>query len=382
MPDSAKMSSDAISSHDVSRRLANPAQRCRTTIQSDIFARLFRLLIGALAGGSFVAAAQATDITGAGSTFAAPLYARWAAEYQKSGGGKVRYHGVGSSDGLKQIIAKEVDFAGSDAPLTDGELTKDGLLQFPTAMGGVVPVVNLPGIKAGELTLSGPLLGDIFLGKIQYWDDPAIAQLNPKIKLPDTPIAVVRRQDGSGTTLIWTHYLAQVSPEWKRKVGEGTSVHWPRGLGGKGNEGVATFVGYLPGAIGYVAWDFTKQNHMTYAAMKNASSVAVEPGARTFKAAAAGADWFGALNQFLTNQPGKDAWPIIGATYVLLHTTQDQPDHGEEALKFFDWAFKNGAQAAEDLDYIALPDSVATEIRLRWRTGVSADPSLKPVAGQ
>lgn len=224
--------------------------------------------------------------------------------------------------------------------------------------------------------------GDIFLGKVQFWDDPAIAQLNPKIKLPDTPIAVVRRQDGSGTTLIWTHYLAQVCPEWKRKVGEGTSVHWPRGLGGKGNEGVATFVGYLPGAIGYVAWDFTKQNRMTYAAMKNASSVAVEPSARTFKAAAAGADWFESLNQFLTNQPGTDAWPIIGATYVLLHTTQDQPGYGEETLKFFDWAFRNGGQAAEDLDYISLPDLLATKIRLRWRTGVSADPSLKPVAGK
>ena len=186
--------------------------------------RPFLLLIGALVGGSLVVAVQAADITGAGSTFAAPLYFRWAAEYQKAGGGKVLYHSVGSSDGLKQILAKEVDFAGSDAPLTDDELTKDGLLQFPTVVGGVVPVVNLPGIKAGELTLSGPLLGDIFLGKIQYWDDPAIAQLNPKIKMPDTPIAVVRRQDGSGTTLIWTHYLAQVSPEWKSKVGEGTSV--------------------------------------------------------------------------------------------------------------------------------------------------------------
>ena len=344
--------------------------------------RPFLLLIGALVGGSLVVAVQAADITGAGSTFAAPLYFRWAAEYQKAGGGKVLYHGVGSSDGLKQILAKEIDFAGSDAPLTDDELTKDGLLQFPTAVGGVVPVVNLPGIKAGELTLSGPLLGDIFLGKIQYWDDPAIAQLNPKIKLPDTPIAVVRRQDGSGTTLIWTHYLAQVSPEWKSKVGEGTSVRWPRGIGGKGNEGVATYVGYLPGAIGYVAWDFTKQNHMTYVAMKNASSAAVEPSARTFKAAVADADWSGSHNQFLTNQPGKDAWPIIGATYVLLRMTQDQSYRGEETLKFFDWAFKSGGQAAEDLDYISLPVSVETEIRSQWRTGVSAIPSRKSVAGQ
>ncbi|WP_246287518.1 phosphate ABC transporter substrate-binding protein PstS [Paraburkholderia sediminicola] len=344
--------------------------------------RPFLLLIGALAGGFCVVAAQATDITGAGSTFAAPLYARWATDYQKSGGGEVHYRSVGSSDGLKQILAKEVDFAGSDAPLTDGELMKDGLLQFPTAIGGVVPVVNLPGIKAGELTLSGPLLGDIFLGKIQYWDDPAIVQLNPKIKMPDTPIAVVRRQDGSGTTLIWTHYLAQMSPEWKQKVGEGASVHWPRGLGGKGNEGVATYVGYLPGAIGYVAWDFTKQNHMTYVAIKNASSAVVEPSVRTFKAAAAGVDWTRSLGQFLTNQPGNDAWPIIGATYVLLHVTQDQPDHGEETRKFFDWALRSGGRAAEDLDYISLPDSVATAIRSRWRTGVGAVPSPRPLAGQ
>ena len=340
------------------------------------------MLMAALAGGLFVVAAQATDITGAGSTLAAPLYTRWAAEYQKSGGGKVSYHSVGSSDGLKQIIAKEVDFAGSDAPLTDSELTKDGLLQFPMVIGGVVPVVNLPGIKAGELTLSGPLLGDIFLGKILFWDDPAIALLNPKIKLPDTPIAVVRRLDGSGTTLIWTHYLAQVSPEWKRKVGEGASVHWPLGIGGRGNEGVATFVGYLPGAIGYVAWDFTKQNHMTYAAVKNASGAAVEPSPQTFKAAAVGADWSRSLYQFLTNQPGKDAWPVIGATYVLLHTTLDKPDRGAETLKFLDWAFKNGGQTAEGLDYIPLPDPVVMEIRSQLHTGASADPSRKPVAGE
>ncbi|REG50915.1 phosphate ABC transporter substrate-binding protein (PhoT family) [Paraburkholderia sp. BL6669N2] len=344
--------------------------------------RHYLTFVTALAAGSFVVPTYATDITGAGSTFAAPLYNTWAAGYQKSGGGKVSYYGVGSSDGLKQIVAKEVDFAGSDAPLSDGELMKDGLLQFPTAIGGVVPVVNLPGIKAGELMLSGPLLGEIFLGKIKYWDDPAIAQLNPKIKLPDTPIAVVRRQDGSGTTLIWTHYLAQVSPEWKRKVGEGTSVHWPLGIGGKGNEGVATYVGYLPGAIGYVAWDFTKQNHMTYAAMRNASGAAVEPSSRTFKAAAASTDWSRSLYQLLTNQLGKDAWPVIGATYVLLHPTQDKPGHSDETLKFFDWAFINGGRAAEDLDYIPLPDSVVTEIRSQWRTKASTDILRKAVAGQ
>jgi phosphate transport system substrate-binding protein len=335
-------------------------------------------LIAGLAGALFVVAARATDITGAGSTFAAPIYTKWASGYQKSGGGKVSYHSVGSSDGLKQIIAKEVDFAGSDAPLTDNELAKDGLLQFPTVVGGVVPVVNLPGIKPGELTLSGAVLGDIYLGKITYWNAPAIAALNPQVKLPDTAIAVVRRADGSGTSLIWTHYLSQVNPEWKSKVGEGASVRWPRGIGGKGNEGVATFVRYLPGAIGYVAWDFTKQNHLAYTAMKNASGAVVEPEVETFKAAAAGADWSKTFYQILTNEPGKDAWPIVGATFVLLHAVQAEPSQGAETLKFFDWAFKNGDQAAQELDYISLPQSVESEIRTQWRMKVK-DADGKPV---
>ncbi|WP_236066702.1 phosphate ABC transporter substrate-binding protein PstS [Paraburkholderia haematera] len=338
-------------------------------------------LIAGLTGALFAVAALATDITGAGSTLAAPLYTKWATDYQKSGGGKVSYHGVGSSDGIKQLMANEVDFAGSDAPLTDIELTKDGLRQFPTVISGVVPVVNLPGIKPGELTLSGTVLGNIFLGKIRYWDDPAIAQLNPRIKMPDTPIAVVRRQDGSGTSLIWTHYLAQVSPEWRQKVGEGTSVRWPLGIGGKGNEGVATFVGYLPGAIGYVAWDFTRQNHMTYTAMKNASGASVEPGVQTFNAAAAGADWSRSLSQILTNQPGNDAWPVTGATYVLLRTSQDKPDHSEDTLKFFDWAFRNATQTVKDLDYIPLPDPVVTEIRSQWRVNLGGEAARKPIAG-
>ncbi|MFP3567080.1 phosphate ABC transporter substrate-binding protein PstS [Paraburkholderia sp. SIMBA_030] len=340
------------------------------------------ILIAGLTGGLFVLAAHAIDITGAGSTFAAPLYTKWATGYRKSGGGKVSYHAIGSSEGIKQLLANEVDFAGSDAPLTDDELRKGGLQQFPTAIGGVVPVVNLPGIKPGELTLSGPVLADIFLGKIRFWDDAAIAQLNPKVKMPDTPIAVVHRQDGSGTSLIWTHYLAQVNPEWKHKVGEGTSVHWPLGIAGRGNEGVATFVGYLPGAIGYVAWDFTKQNHLTYTAMKNASGTSVEPGPRTFQAAAAGADWSRSPYRILTNQPGNDAWPVTGATYVLLNTTRDKPDHSEETLKFFDWAFTNGVQTAQDLDYIPLPDSVVTETRSQWHAKAADDAVRKPVLGQ
>ncbi|SEJ81196.1 phosphate ABC transporter substrate-binding protein PstS [Paraburkholderia diazotrophica] len=344
--------------------------------------RTLRTLMAGLLCGLFAAAAYSADITGAGSTFAAPLYTRWATDYQKSGGSKVIYRGTGSSNGLKQVIAHEVDFAGSDAPLTDDQLAKNGLRQFPTAIGGVVPVVNLPGLKAGEVILTGQVLADIFLGKILYWDDPAIVRLNPKIKMPNYPIAVVRRQDGSGTTLIWTHYLAQVSAEWKRRVGEGTSVRWPLGIGGNGNEGVATYVGYLPGAIGYVAWDFTKQNHLTYTAMTNAAGNVVQPGVATFKAAVASADWSGSLYQLLTNQPGKDAWPVMGATYVLLHQTPDKPGHDGATLKFFDWAFNHGGQTVDTLDYIQLPELVLAKIRAQWPATAGENVAGKRLAGQ
>jgi phosphate transport system substrate-binding protein len=343
--------------------------------------KLMQTAFAGMAGALFAIAAQAADITGAGSTFAAPIYTKWADAYQKSGGGKVNYQGIGSSGGIKQIIAKTVDFAGSDAPLKDDDLTKEGLFQFPTVVGGVVPVVNLPGLKAGELTLSGPVLGDIYLGKIKKWNDPAIAALNPKVKLPDTDIAVVRRADGSGTTFIWSNYLSKVNDEWKTKIGEGTTVNWPTGTGGKGNDGVAAFVQRLPGAIGYVEWAYAKQNHMTYTAMKNTSGAVIEPKTETFKAAAAGADWSKSFYQILTDEPGKDAWPVVGATFVLVHTTQDKPAEGTETLKFFDWAFKNGGQAATDLDYISLPDSVVSQIRSQWKSKVK-DASGKAVAAE
>jgi len=323
--------------------------------------------------------AQAADVTGAGSTFAAPIYTKWADAYRKTGGGRINYQGIGSSGGIKQIIAKTVDFAGSDAPLKDDELAKDGLFQFPTVVGGVVPVVNLPGIKPGQLVLSGPVLGDIYLGKIKKWNDPAIAALNGGVKLPDTDIAVVRRADGSGTSFIWTHYLAQVNPDWKSKVGDGTTVNWPTGTGGKGNDGVAAFVQRLPGAIGYVEWAYAKQNKMNYTSLKNSAGAVVEPKTETFKAAAAGAEWSKSFYQILTNGPGKDAWPVVGATFVLVHSTQDKPDHGKETLKFFDWAFKNGNQTAADLDYITLPEPVVSEIRSQWKAKVK-DASGKPVA--
>ena len=341
--------------------------------------KLMQTVFAGVAGALFAMAAQAADITGAGSTFAAPIYTKWADAYQKSGGGKVNYQGIGSAGGVKQIVAKTVDFAGSDAPLKDDELAKEGLFQFPTVVGGVVPAVNVPGVKPGELTLSGAVLGDIYLGKVKKWNDPAIAALNPKVKLPDLDIAVVRRADGSGTSFIWTNYLSKVNPEWKSKVGEGTTVNWPTGTGGKGNDGVAAFVQRLPGSIGYVEWAYAKQNHMNYVAMKNESGAVVQPETETFKAAAAGADWSKSFYQILTNEPGKNAWPIVGATFVLLHTAQDKPAQGTETLKFFDWAFKNGSQAADDLDYISLPPSVVSEIRTQWKQKVK-DAAGKPIA--
>ncbi|CAE6706857.1 phosphate ABC transporter substrate-binding protein PstS [Paraburkholderia haematera] len=341
--------------------------------------KLMQTVFAGVAGALFAIAAQAADITGAGSTFAAPIYTKWADAYQKTGGGKVNYQGIGSSGGIKQIEAKTVDFAGSDAPLKDDELAKAGLFQFPTVVGGVVPAINVPGVKAGELVLSGEVLGDIYLGKIKKWNDPAIVALNPKIKLPDTDIAVVRRADGSGTTFIWTNYLSKVNADWKAKVGEGATVSWPTGTGGKGNDGVAAFVQRLPGAIGYVEWAYAKQNHMTYVSLKNSTGAVVEPKTETFKAAAAGADWSKSFYQILTNEPGKDAWPVVGATFVLLHTAQDKPAQGTETLKFFDWAFKNGTQAANDLDYISLPDSVTAQIRTKWKAQVK-DAAGKPIA--
>ncbi len=341
--------------------------------------KLMHTALAGVIGAMFAISAQSADITGAGSTFAAPIYMKWADAYQKTGGGKVNYQGIGSSGGIKQIVAKTVDFAGSDAPLKDDELAKDGLFQFPTVVGGVVPVINMPGVKAGEVTLSGQVLGDIYLGKIKKWNDPAIASLNPKVKLPDMDIAVVRRADGSGTSFIWTNYLSKVNTEWKSKVGEGSTVNWPTGTGGKGNDGVAAFVQRLPGAIGYVEWAYAKQNKMTYVGMKNSAGTVIEPKTDTFKAAAAGADWSKSFYQILTNEPGQNAWPIVGATFVLLHATQEKPAQGTETLKFFDWAFKNGGQAANELDYISLPESVVAKIKTQWKAKVK-DASGKAVA--
>lgn len=310
--------------------------------------------------------AYSQDVTGAGASFPAPLYSKWASDYNKATGVKINYQSVGSGAGIKQIDAKTVDFGASDMPLKDEELKAKGLVQFPTVIGGVVPVVNIKGIAPGQLKLNGQVLGDIFLGKITKWDDAAIKALNPALALPSDVISPVRRADGSGTSFIFTNYLSKVNAEWKSKVGEGTAVNWPVGAGGKGNEGVAAFVNRLPNSIGYVEYAYVKQNKMTFAVLQNASGAFVSPDDLTFKAAAAGADWVKSFYQVLTNQAGKDAWPLTGATFILMHKAQDKPAQAAASLKFFDWAFKNGDKTAEDLEYSPLPASVKSIIEKSW----------------
>lgn len=333
------------------------------------FLKLQWLAMSVIALGLTAPGANAAEITGAGATFPAPLYAKWADAYHKATGNRMNYQSVGSGAGIKQIKAKTVDFGASDMPLKPEELEKEGLQQFPTAIGGVVPVVSVAGIKPGDLRLTGPVLADIYLGKIAKWNDKAIAALNPKLALPDQPIAVVRRADGSGTTFIFTNYLSKTSPEWKAKVSEGTAVQWPTGTGGKGNEGVSAFVQQLPGAIGYVEYAYAKQNKMAYAVMQNAAGNFVAPDDLTFKAAAVGAEWTkSGFYEILTDQTGKDAWPLTGATFILMHKVQDKPQQGNEVLKFFSWAYKNGAKLSEELDYVALPDVLTKAIEASWST--------------
>jgi phosphate transport system substrate-binding protein len=324
-----------------------------------------------------IGSAAAQDVTGAGATFPAPLYAKWADAYAKATGTKINYQSVGSGAGLRQIRGKTVDFGASDVPLTDAELQKDGLVQFPMVIGGVVPVVNIKGVEPGKLRLTGPVLADIYLGKLTKWNDPAIVALNPGLTLPDSAIAVVRRADGSGTSFIFTNYLSKVSPEWKTKPGEGAAVEWPTGVGGKGNEGVSAFVQRLPNSIGYVEYVYAKQNKMSYASLQNASGAYVLPDDLTFKAAAAGAEWQKSFYQILTNQPAKDAWPITGATFIMMHAAQEKPQQGNASLKFFDWAYKNGDTMAQDLDYVSLPDSLKALVRQQWTKIL--DGSGKPV---
>jgi phosphate transport system substrate-binding protein len=329
------------------------------------------LALAAAAAVIAAAPAQAVEVTGAGATFPAPVYAKWADAYQKATANKINYQSIGSGGGIKQIQAKTVDFGASDMPLKPEDLEKTGMMQFPTVIGGIVPVVNLPGVKPGEMKLTGPVLADIYLGKVTKWTDPEIAKLNPTLKLPDQDIAVVRRADGSGTTFIFTNYLSKVSPDWKQKVGEGTTVQWPLGLGGKGNEGVSAFVQRIPAALGYVEYAYAKQNKMTYAQMQNADGAFLEPDEASFKAAAAGADWTkSSFYEILTNQPGKQAWPISGATFILLHKVQDKPAQGLEVMKFFEWSYKNGSKMAAEMDYVPLPDSLVALIGKAWAANI------------
>jgi len=318
--------------------------------------------------------AIAADITGAGATFPYPVYAKWAEAYKAKTGTGMNYQSIGSGGGIKQINAKTVDFGASDAPLTADVLEKDGLVQFPTVMGGVVPVVNIEGIKAGEIKLTGKALADIYLGKIKKWNDPALVELNKGIKLPDSTITVVNRSDGSGTTFIFTNYLSKVSPEWKDKVGNAASVSWPAptGAGGKGNEGVASFVQRLKGSIGYVEYAYAKQNNMTYVLLQNREGHFVAPGDKSFQSAAAGADWKNApgFYEILTDEPGKDSWPITGATFILMHKVQAKPDTAKEVLKFFDYAYKDGDKMALDLNYVPMPDAVVALIHAEWKAKI------------
>ena len=338
-----------------------------------------RLIVPALLVLGAGAMARAADITGAGATFPYPIYSKWAEAYRAKTGDGMNYQSIGSGGGIKQIIAKTVDFGASDAPLQPDELEKNGLVQFPMVMGGVVPVYNLAGVKPGGIRLTGAVMAEIYLGNVTKWNAQAIAALNPGVKLPALDITVVARSDGSGTTFIFTNYLSKVSAEWKNKVGANTSVKWPAGVTGKGNEGVAAYVQRLPGSIGYVEYAYAIQNKMSHALLQNKDGHFVSPSDSTFRAAAANAQWDKApgFYQILTEQPGKDSWPITGATFILMHKKQDKPENAVVALKFFDWAYENGDKMALDLDYIPMPDNVVKLVKAEWKK--IQDAAGKPV---
>jgi phosphate transport system substrate-binding protein len=334
---------------------------------------------GLIAAAAFVPA-NAADISGAGATFPYPIYAKWADAYKKETGSGLNYQSIGSGGGIKQIKAKTVTFGATDAPLPGKELDESGLVQFPMVMGGIVPVVNLDGIKPGDLTIDGPTLAKIFLGDITKWNDAAIQKLNPSAKLPDQAIAIVHRSDGSGTTYNFAYYLAEVSADWKSKVGVNTSVQWPAGIGAKGNEGVANNVGNTKGAIGYVEYAYALQNKLTHTKMVNKDGKTVSPTSEAFQAAAANADWnsqpgFGVI---LANQPGASSWPMTAATWILLYKQPSDTAATGEALKFFAWAYKKGAKMAEELHYVPMPDKVVTDVQKYWAKEVK-DAGGKPL---
>lgn len=322
--------------------------------------------------------APAALISGAGATFPAPLYARWAEAQKAETGVALNYQPIGSGGGVKQIKARTVAFGATDKPLKPEELAEADLVQFPTVVGGVVPVVNVPGLRPGELRLTGPLMADIYLGEVKRWNDPAVAALNPGAPLPNLPITVVHRSDGSGTTFLFTSYLSQVAPQWSA-VGASDAVAWPTGQGGKGNDGVAAYVRQTPGAIGYVEYAFAKQNSLAHALLRNAAGRYVGPSAQTFTAAAAGADWSAARGFYLLllDQPGQDAWPITGATFILMHRRQDDAATGRSVLGFFDRAYGRGDEAADDLAYVPLPQALKDRVRQSW--SVITGPDGRPV---
>jgi phosphate transport system substrate-binding protein len=333
-----------------------------------------------IAAAASASAASAADISGAGATFPYPIYAKWADSYKKETNVGLNYQSIGSGGGIKQIQAKTVTFGASDLPLKAEELQKSALVQFPTVLGGVVPVINIEGVKSGDLTLDGPTLARIFLGEVKTWNDPAIQKLNPNAKLPSQAIAIVHRSDGSGTTFLFTDYLAKVNADWKTKVGASTAVQWPGGIGAKGNEGVANNVANTKGAIGYVEYAYAKQNKLTFTQMVNKEGKTVAPASESFIAAAANADWTGTpgFGVILTEQPGAGAWPITGATFILIHKQPPDPAAAAEALKFFAWAYAKGSKMAEDLDYVPLPPKVVHAIQSVWATEIK-DASGKPI---
>jgi len=327
----------------------------------------FAVMAG-IAAMAFSTAGMAADITGAGATFPFPVYAKWAEAYKKETGNGLNYQSIGSGGGIKQIQAKTVDFGATDAPLKGEDLEKAGLVQFPTVMGGIVPVVNVAGVESGRIKLTGEVLADIFQGKITKWSDPRIAALNGDVKLPNGTITPVYRSDASGTTNVFTTYLSQVSEGWKSGLGANTTVSWPAGQGGKGNEGVAATVKQVPNSIGYVEYAYAKQNKIPFALIQNKSSKFPMPDDKSFQAAAANADWNAApgFGISLTNQAGDDAWPITAPTFILIHKNPDKPEQTAEVLKFFTWAYKNGDKLAADLDYVPLPDNVVSSVQAAW----------------
>ncbi len=341
---------------------------------------MFKKFVAAMSGVMLAGTAHAAAISGAGATFPAPVYAKWAEAYKAQSGTSLNYQAIGSGGGIKQIEASTVDFGASDKPLKPEDLEKNGLMQFPTVMGGVVPVMNIAGMKPGQIKLTGAQLADIYRGVIKRWDDPLLVKTNPGVHMPALPITVVHRSDGSGTSFLFTSYLAMKSPQWESQVGASDSVQWPVGLGGKGNDGVAAFVRQTPGSIGSVEYAYAKQNSLTYALMQNASGKFVSPTAQNFAAAAAGAKWNEAPGFYLLllDQPGATSWPITGATFILMHTKQTNAEKARDVLKFYDWAYKNGDGAAEQLDYVPLPASVKALIRGAWEKKI-AGPDGKSV---